>query len=245
MASVLVLRHGDDIPLGLLGDAMEAASLDVHEVWLHDGDQIPPLDDYAALVVLGGEMGAYDTDHHQWLVGEKAVIREAHERGMPMFGICLGSQLFAEALGGSAYLADDRPEVEIVLPELTAEGESDPVLRHFDRPVVAFHQDTWEPPPGAALLSRTDRYNHAFRLGSAVAVQAHPEATSEIVGEWVQHAGAQGLMNRAGVVSDELMESVRLAEPIQREMAARLFGAWVDEVLAYVERRDDPGALRP
>jgi len=234
MPRVLVLRHGDDIPLGLLGDAIGAAGLGVDEVWLHDGESIPALDDYAALVVLGGEMGAYETDHHHWLVGEKEIIREAHARGLPMFGICLGSQLFADALGGTAYLADDHPEIGVLAPELTDSGREDPVLRHFDRPVVAFHQDTFELPPGATLLARSDRFNHAFRLGSALAVQAHPEATARIVEDWVSHDGAQALLATAGVVSEELVESVRRAEPIQREMARRLFGAWVDEVLARV-----------
>jgi GMP synthase (glutamine-hydrolysing) len=232
MATVLVLRHGDDIPLGLLGDAIREGGLDAHEVWLHDGDELPSLDGYVALVVLGGEMGAYDTDHHHWLVGEKEIIREAHDRDLPMIGICLGSQLFADALGGTAYLADDRPEIEVLAPDLTDAGQDDPVLRHFDRPVVAFHQDTFEPPPGALLLARSDRFNHAFRHGSAVAIQAHPEATAEVVEDWVAHDGAQVLLARAGVVSDELLDAVRRAEPLQREMARRLFGAWVDEVNA-------------
>ena len=230
MATVLVLRHGDDIPLGLLGDAIVDGGLEVEEVWLHDGDELPSLDGYAALVVLGGEMGAYDTDHHHWLVGEKEIIRDAHERGLPMIGICLGSQLFADALGGTAYLADQHPEIEVLAPELTDAGREDPVLQHFDRPVVAFHQDTFELPPGATLLARSDRFKHAFRFGSALAIQAHPEATTSIVEDWVSHEGAQALLTTAGVVSEELVESVRRAEPIQREMARRLFGAWVDEV---------------
>jgi GMP synthase (glutamine-hydrolysing) len=237
MATVLVLRHGDDIPLGLLGDAIAAGGLDVEEVWLHDGDDLPALDGYAALVVLGGEMGVYDTDHHHWLVGEKEIIRDAHERGLPMIGICLGSQLFADALGGTAYLADEHPEIEVLAPELTVEGRTDPVLRHFDRPVVAFHQDTFELPPGGTLLARSDRFKHAFRLGSALAIQAHPEATVDIVADWMSHPGAQALAARAGVVSEELLDSVRRAEPVQREMARRLFGAWVDEVLAGIDQR--------
>jgi GMP synthase (glutamine-hydrolysing) len=235
MKPVLVLRHGDDIPLGLLGEAIAAGGLVVHEVWLHDGEQVPPLDGYSALVVLGGEMGVYDTEHHHWLVGEQEVIREAHRRDIPMIGICLGSQLFAEALGGSAYLANDLPEVELIRPDLTVDGVRDPVMRHLDAPVVAFHQDTWDPPPGATLLARTDRYNHAFRLGSALAIQAHPEATPDIVAAWLANEGAQALAAAAGTDAGDMLADVRRVEPVQREMAHRLFGAWVQQVLDRTE----------
>lgn len=240
MDPVLVLRHGDDIPLGLLGEALADAGVRVHEVLLHRGEEIPPLDGFTALVVLGGEMGAYDEDAFPWLVEEKAAIRRAHEQGMPMLGICLGPQLISDALGGSAYLADTPPEVGIVEPALTEAGRADPVLRHLDRPVVAFHQDTWEPPPGATLLARTDRYNHAFRLGTTVGIQSHPEATPEIVEEWMAHRGARSMMERAGVVSDDLRDAIHRSGSVQRDMARRLFGAWVEEIT-----RDQGPADRP
>lgn len=233
MDRVLVLRHGDHIPLGLLGDAIAEAGLAVHEVLLHRGEEIPPLDDFLALVVLGGEMGAYDEDRFPWLVGEKAVIRAAHERGMPILGICLGPQLISDALGGSAYLADHPPEVGVVEPVLTDAGADDPVLRHMTDPVVAFHQDTWEPPPGATVLARSDRYNHAFRIGSTVGIQGHPEATPEIVEEWMTHRGAQSMMDRAGVLSDDIRDSIHASAPVQRAMAKRVFSAWVEEAIAH------------
>lgn len=233
MATVLVLRHGDDIPLGLLGDVIAERDLAVEEVMLHRGDTIPPLDAYVALVVLGGEMGAYDEDEFPWLIEEKAVIRRAHDAGVPMLGICLGPQLIADALGGSAYLSSAPPEVGVVEPALTPEGLDDPVLRHLDRPVIAFHQDTWDAPPGATVLARSERFAHAFRLGSIVAVQGHPEATPEIVERWTTHRGARRMMERAGVASGDVMDSIRRSAPIQEEMSRRLFGAWIDEMLAH------------
>lgn len=243
MPRVLVLRHGDDIPLGILGEVLEERRVAVDEVWLHAGQTIPPLEGYDGLVVLGGEMGAYDEERFPWLVDEKAAIRRAHGAGLPTFGICLGSQLIADALGGSAYLADSPPEIGVVEPALTVEAAEDPVLRHLDRPVVAFHQDTWDPPPGATVLARSDTYNHAFRLGSAVAVQSHPEATTGIVEEWTTHDGARALMDRAGIDGEELLHTIRRSEPIRREMSRRLFNAWVDEMIGLV--RAPSGAIRP
>jgi len=228
--SVLVLRHGDDVPIGLLGEAFVAGGVRWIEVMLHDDQPIPPLADFSAVVVLGGVMGAYDEETHPWLAGEKRAIVEAHETGMPMLGICLGSQLFADALGGRAYLSESTPEIAYMIPTLTAAGREDPVVSQFDAAVVVFHQDTWDPPPGATLLATSDRFNHAFRLGSAVAIQAHPEANSAIVSKWVEIAKEKPLMRAAGVEPDQLLAEVVAGESAQREMAERLFGAWVEEV---------------
>lgn len=233
MRPVLVLRHGDDIPLGLLGEALGAAATPVVEAMLYRGDPIPPLDDFSALIVLGGVMGAYDEDAHPWLAAEKRAITRAHDSGVPMLGICLGSQLFADALGGRAYLSDSVPEIGYMLPALTEAGATDPVLRHFDAPVVVFHQDTWDPPPGATVLATTDRFRHAFRLGSALAIQAHPEADAAMVARWVEIEAERPLLDAAGVDPDRLVAEVRAGEPAQREMVGRLFGAWVDEVISH------------
>ena len=230
---VLVLRHEENCPLGLLGDALEAASIPWVEASLRHGAAIPPLDGFSALISLGGAMGAYDEADYPWLADEKRAIAEAHEMGMPMLGICLGAQLFAESLGGAAYLADGIPEIRHFTPTLTAAGAADPVLRHFDTPVVVFHQDTWDPPPDATLLARSDRFNHAFRLDSALAIQAHPEADGDIVESWTTMDEERPLLEAAGTDSERLIAQTRDGEGDQREMASRLFGAWVDEVRAH------------
>jgi GMP synthase (glutamine-hydrolysing) len=233
---VLVLIHGDDIPLGLLGEALAEAGVPIREVGLHRGESIPPLDGHSGLVVLGGTMGAYDEDDHPWLVDEKRVIREAHDSGMPMFGICLGVQLFADALGGRAYLAQDGPEIGHLAPEITPAGHEDPVVRHLDQPVVSWHRDTFDLPPGATLLAASDRFPHAFRLGSAVAIQSHPEAATDVVGGWIEHDRDAGMLRSAGIDAPGLLQAVADGEFVQREMARRLFGAWVEEVVKYRTR---------
>ncbi len=65
-----------------------------------------------------------------------------------------------------------------------------------------------------------------------MAIQAHPEADSAIVSQWVEKEAERPLLTAAGVVPEDLVTAVRAGEPAQREMAARMFGAWVDEVAA-------------
>ncbi len=74
--------------------------------------------------------------------------------------------------------------------------------------------------------------NHVFRLGSAVAIQAHPEADAAVVSKWVEIEDELPLMAAAGVEPDQLVAEVTAGEEAQREMAARLFGAWVEEVIS-------------
>ena len=57
---------------------------------------------YDAVLVFGGAMHADQEDRHPWLRGEKALLRELLERGVPMLGVCLGAQLVAEAAGARA-----------------------------------------------------------------------------------------------------------------------------------------------
>ena len=53
-------------------------------------------------MVLGGAMNVDDEDVHPWLRDEKRFIAQLEEQGTPLIGMCLGSQLVAEVLGGSA-----------------------------------------------------------------------------------------------------------------------------------------------
>jgi GMP synthase (glutamine-hydrolysing) len=48
-----------------------------------------------------------------------------------------------------------------------------------------WHHDTFDPPPGATLLAGGAVYpSQAFRLGSVVAVQFHPEVDGPLLAGW-------------------------------------------------------------
>ena len=56
---------------------------------------------------LGGHMGAYDTENFSYLNHEKTWLKKAIENNTHILGICLGSQLIADSMGGRAYLANE------------------------------------------------------------------------------------------------------------------------------------------
>jgi GMP synthase (glutamine-hydrolysing) len=145
------------------------------------------LDGADGLVVLGGAMDFDETDAYPHLARTTDLLRDAAARSAPALGICLGAQLAAAALGGRAYPGPAGEELGWTKVELTPEGQADPVLGALQEPAELFewHHDTLDPPPGATLLAFGGVYpTQAFRLGSVVAVQFHPEVDGPLLAGW-------------------------------------------------------------
>lgn len=224
MEPILVIENDPRDPVGILGDAIAARGFTTEIVRPPSGDVIPSPTNFAALVVLGGSQGAYESDIHPYLDDEMEAIRMAVDADVPVLGICLGSQLVAHALGGRAYKGDS-PEAEIIEPELTPEAADDPIARALGRPMLTFHQDTFDVPPNATVLARSDRFTQAFRCGSALAIQPHPEVRADDVAHWVE---SSDIPQRAGVDGQELLATMR--STVDSGDAMALFDAWLDEI---------------
>ncbi len=225
MRDVVVVWNDEMSPPGRLVDALVQARVPWRDVHAHRGDDLPDLDDALAVVLLGGYMSAYEEDEFPWLADEKAYARKAVERDIPVLGICLGAQLLADALGGRAYRAD-RPEVGIVRLSFTPEGRADPVVGALAPEVFAFHQDTFRLPPDAVLLARSDRFDHIFRLGSALALQFHPETPTDLAIRWGEEA-ADRILAPAGVDLDDYRAMMRDHEAALAAAADGLFSRWL------------------
>ncbi len=135
---------------------------------------------------MGGPVGAYDDALHPWLGPEKQLIAEAVRAGTPFWGVCLGAQLLAASLGASVA-PGPLPEVGVLPVELTAAAANDPVFAAAPASFDAFHWhgDTYELPPGAVQLARSERYEQqafvfAERVRAAVPPRAHARARRRV-----------------------------------------------------------------
>ncbi len=224
-----VLINDATVPAGRLASVAEIHGHELVEVALYDGAVLPSLDSIDAVVVLGGEMGVYNDDDYPYLRDEMDFLSDAVDADIPTLGLCLGGQLIAHALGGRAYRAD-RPEVVIDTVTLTPEGRGDPVAEALaSARVVRFHQDTWETPPEATLTATGGGFPQMFRMGSAIAIQPHPEVNQEYFRRWATSPESEGLRRRAGADGQALVAEYAASEAEATGLAERFFTAWFDE----------------
>jgi GMP synthase (glutamine-hydrolysing) len=224
-----------------LGDALDQRGIGWTSVRLYEGETLPKPGSVSGVAVLGGAMGAYDESAYPYLVEEKRFLAACTRSRVPVLGICLGCQLLADALGGRAYLAD-AGEVVFAPVELTADGKNDPVVaRLAGRRVIRFHQDTFDLPPDATLLATGGGFSHAFRVGTAVGIQPHPEVTSALLAGWLADGDGRRLAINSGTDPDVLVGTFSAAEAEVQETAAAVFDAWIDEITENVH----PGSETP
>jgi GMP synthase (glutamine-hydrolysing) len=190
-ARLLVIQHEDDCPPAWFGEWFIDAGLELDVRLGHLAQDIPgALDDHDGLVVLGGEMGAYDDEAHPWLTATKQLIANTVEAGRPFLGICLGHQLAAVALGGEVVVNAAGRATGLTPIALTADGFADPL---FEVVVSGSASVQWNNdvvsrlPTGATVLAvAPDGTVQAARLGPlAWGVQFHPEASPDVFASWL------------------------------------------------------------
>ena len=181
------------------------------------------------VVVLGGPIGAYDTATYPWLAEEIAGLRERLALQRPTLGLCLGAQLMARALGARVY-PSGHTEIGWAPVDLSAAGRASCLAALDGEPVLHWHGDTFDLPPGAELLASTARTPHqAFRHGRhALALQFHPEADPARIEPWL--IGHHHELATAGIDIPALRaRSAELAD-LRSDAATRMLTAWLDQL---------------
>ncbi|HUA85992.1 MAG TPA: hypothetical protein VMB85_19175 [Bryobacteraceae bacterium] len=175
--SILVLRHERFEHLGNFAHALTVPFR------YHDLGEEFDSEPNQAMVVLGGPMSANDAE----MAPELARIEQALRDGLPLLGVCLGSQLIAKVLGARIY-RNSALEIGWEPVFFTDSAHADPVFRDIPSPSTFFHWhgETFDLPRGAEWLAWSEKTPHqAYRYGCNVyGVQFHPEVTAEMIEDW-------------------------------------------------------------
>lgn len=191
MKTAIAIRHVAFEDLGVFAPVLEELGYQIRyaDPGILDSTELAALDVEAAdlLVVLGAPIGAYDEATYPFLLAELELIGRRLRSGKPLLGICLGAQLIARVLGAKVAPMGVK-EIGFGALQLTTEGAAGCLGALGDGgPVLHWHGDMFQLPPGATLLARTEICpNQAFMLGNAVlGLQFHLEADPARIEQWL------------------------------------------------------------
>ena len=167
-----ILAHFPDLTLDVSYAADPGEHLPAGRAW----------SDYAGLVITGSALHAYDQTPA--VASQIALMVEAADYGLPIFGSCWGLQIAAIAAGGTVARSPRGREVGIARKiVLTAAGQAHAMFAHkgpvFDAPCI--HYDEVSGLPECATLLAANAHSAVqaalIPLGKSTvwAVQYHPE----------------------------------------------------------------------
>ena len=240
---LVVLQHQDDVPLDALEPVLDGRSHDraYRLVNLGHGKDLPELTDRVrGVLVLGGSMGLPDEDRPAWIADELTFLQSAVDREIPVFGICLGSQLLAAALGGEVHRRDV-PEVGFYALERTLGAQEDEVFAGWPAGggVFLVHEDeVTKLPDGAVVMLEGSDGIAAWRAadGRSYGVQFHPEVTATTLETWIAKDRLKRMMHAAKRDEAALLEEFKQREPFLKAAGVAMVGRWIDGVVGA----DDP-----
>ncbi len=238
MSRLLVVQHDHVSPPGPVADRFEQHGyvVDLHtvvpeELFASPGvePRFPDFTAYDAVVPMGAPWSTYDHELvGSWVLPELDRLRAADAAGVPVLGICFGGQLLATALGGRVDRAGTH---EVGWSEVDSDDESlVPGGRWFQ-----WHYDSWSVPPQATEIARNAAASQAFLLRRNLAVQFHPELTSDMLAGWLGNGG-DVKASAVGLDPDLLLAQAREWDEAGRARAHRLVDGFLTRVGALPSR---------
>lgn len=184
--SIIVFQHDERCGPGRFGATLRdhGFKLDIRRLNV-DGEAAVPvdLDNVQGVLSLGGPQNVGEP--RPWMPREMAFLRVAHERGLPVVGICLGAQMTAAALGGEVGPME-KPEMGFPTVTLNAAGQTETMLAGvpWDCPQFSTHgYEVKKLPAGAQLLASSRQCKvQVFRAGlRTYGFQFHPECDMDMI----------------------------------------------------------------
>ena len=196
----LIIRHNEHETLGAnYTSVLVERGFDLHPLNVFESApdftdfNPPPIAELDLIIALGGALSA--NDDFPVTHAEREFFAEAISSGKPVFGVCLGAQIMARALGGTVQPTGGY-EFGLRKIWITEQGSQDPVFSKLRIPLVpTLHGECFSLPPGAIelafgyMLCRDGTFRRqslAFRHGNSYGFQFEPQLTLDELKIWNQ-----------------------------------------------------------
>ncbi len=186
MKKILIIFHTNHIWADNIKAMFNDIGYSTHFISLCSGDLFPDnIDDYSALVIMGGVMGVNDKNQLPWLKKEINSIQKALKSNIPTLGICLGGQILSHIYGGEVKKGEKGFSIGF---EPVSVIKNDYIFGNelHNNHVCKWHNDCFTLPKTATLLATSEPYkNQAVKFADKVyGVQFHPEITLCRINKW-------------------------------------------------------------
>jgi GMP synthase (glutamine-hydrolysing) len=207
---ILVIQNIAREGSGLLGEIMAENGIRQKVIDLSLGEKLPPAEEFAAVVVLGGPDSANDAS--QKMLNELDYIRGILSANIPYLGICLGLQTLVKAAGGEVVKSAMK-EIgfrdaggKLFRISLTEDGRKDPLFNGIGDVFNVFHLhgETVVLTKEMKLMATGNPcINQIIKIGSsAYGIQCHFELTSAMLERWINEDPDLKLADRNKLQND-------------------------------------------
>jgi len=189
---IISLQHIAIEDPGTFKDFLLADGHELTTIQLDEGENIPSnLDEFDAMLCMGGPMDTFMEDEFNWLVGEKKAIGEyVLNLKKPFLGFCLGCQLLGEILGGKVVQSNP-PEIGVLDIDVSDQAITDPVFNFLPNKIKALQWHSYEVQglesnPNINIIgsSPTTKYQIFGYNNHAYGIQFHLEIRKSTVDDW-------------------------------------------------------------
>ena len=184
---MLLVSHVVAIDPGAVPGLLAARGQPSRIIRANKGEPLPrDVGALAGVVSFGGPQSAND-DHVDYIRAELDWMERVMAAGVPLLGICLGSQMVARTLGATVAPDPDGLYEFGYYPIEPVAGAAEDLALDAPLTVAHRHGEAFTIPAGARRLARRDGFeNQAFRYGASTwGLQFHPEVDDAVLARWI------------------------------------------------------------